>query len=85
MSTKWQRRHYETVAAGLCAKGGPSAEIDAWTRKFAADNPRFRADFFRAAATCGGRKPRSRARRPFKVPSLAACCPYAGLRRRRRR
>lgn len=79
-SSKWQRRHYETVAAGLCAKGGPSAEIDAWISKFARDNPRFRADLFRDAAKCAGRRPRSRPRRPFKVPSLAAYC-----RRRRRR
>jgi hypothetical protein len=84
---KWQRRHYETIAVGLKAKGSPRAEIDEWARKFAADNPRFRADYFIAAATGGeiqiqtrqrgGRtitrayRNRSRPRRPFKVPSLA--------------
>jgi len=84
---KWQRRHYETIAEGLKAKGSPRAEIDEWARKFAADNPRFRADYFVAAATGGqvsiqtrqrgGRtitrayRNRSRPRRPFKVPSLA--------------
>lgn len=84
---KWQRRHYETIAAGLKAKGAPRSEVDEWARKFAADNPRFRADYFIAAATGGqvsiqtrqrgGRtitreyRNRSRPRRPFKVPSLS--------------
>lgn len=50
---KWQRRHYETIAAGLKAKHASSDEIEQWIRKFAADNPRFRADFFRAAVGRG--------------------------------
>jgi hypothetical protein len=82
---KWQRRHYETIAAGLKAKGAARSEIDEWARKFAADNPRFRADYFIAASTGGqvslttrkGRtiereyRNRSRPRRAFKTPSLS--------------
>lgn len=84
---KWQRRHYETIAAGLKSKGAARTEIDEWIRKFAADNPRFRADYFVAAATGGqvsiqtrqrgGRtitreyRNRSSPKRAFKVPSLS--------------
>ena len=68
---RWQRRHYETVAAGLCTERAGASKIDQWIAKFRADNPRFRADLFRAAATCGGRRPRSHAKNPFKIPSLS--------------
>lgn len=67
---KYQRRHYETIAAGLKAKNAPSSEVEEWIRKFQADNPRFRADYFTAAVR-GERSNRSRPRRPFKVPTLA--------------
>jgi hypothetical protein len=82
---RWQRRHYETIAAGLKAKNAPRTEIDEWIRKFQADNPRFQPSYFIAAATGSnvslttraGRtisreyRNRSRPKRKFKVPSLS--------------
>lgn len=79
MSARWQRRHYETIAAGLKEKNAPDSEVEEWIRKFQADNPRFRADFFRAAVR-GGEitrrgvsreyRPVAKRVRPFKVPKL---------------
>lgn len=79
-SSKWQRRHYETVAAGLKAKGASAAEVDAWIAKFRADNPYFKAEYFRAAVYGGSitrrgvsreYRPVAKRTRPFKVPSLS--------------
>jgi hypothetical protein len=80
---KWQRRHYETIAAGLKEKRASGVNVDSevasWISKFAADNPRFRSDFFRAAIYGGKITRRSVSReyrpvakrvKPFKVPSL---------------
>jgi len=77
---KWQRRHYETVAAGLRAKKASASEVEAWVNKFKADNPGFNTAIFLAAVQGGTvsrrgvereYRPVSKPRRAFKIPSLS--------------
>ncbi len=79
-SSRWQRRHYETIAEGLKAKNAPESEVNEWIAKFSRDNPNFRADYFIAAVRGGSisrrgvsreYRPVSRPKRKFRVPSLA--------------
>lgn len=53
------RRHYEDVAKLLRAGNASRSDVERWVEKFQADNPRFRADYFRAAVA-GKKKDRSR-------------------------
>lgn len=72
-SSRYQRRHYEQAVRDILA--APTAKQEAMITKaialFAADNPRFRSDFFRAALT-GQRRDKSRPKRSFKPAKLDA-------------
>ncbi len=53
------RKHYEEVAKILREGKASQSDIERWVERFQEDNPRFRADFFRAAVA-GRKKDRSR-------------------------